>query len=156
MLKDLRRIVLAGAKPPVGFFAYPGKPSLLAPSGCAFTRLASVEEDIEAALEALAAELGALALAPAHVAKLDPPAVPDGKITLDGIAAVLGALIPENAIVVDEAVSSGRGFSGLTPTRSHDWIADGRADRLRLAGSGGAAIACTSARRSRWKATAAR
>ena len=34
-LKDARRLVLAGARAPVGFFAYPGKPSLLAPPDCA-------------------------------------------------------------------------------------------------------------------------
>ena len=123
MLKDLRRIVMAGSKPPVSFFAYPGKPSLLSPPSCTFTRLAGVEQDIEGALEALAEELGALALAPAHVAKLAPPAIPEGKITLEGIAAVLGALIPEDAIVVDEAVSSGRGFAALTTnSQPHDWI----------------------------------
>jgi acetolactate synthase I/II/III large subunit len=33
LLKDFTHIVLVGAKPPVGFFAYPGKPSLLAPPG---------------------------------------------------------------------------------------------------------------------------
>lgn len=123
MLKDLRRIVLVGSKPPVSFFAYPDKPSLLAPAACTFTRLAGVEEDIEGALEALAGELGALALPPAHVAPLAPPAMPEGRITLEGIAAVLGALIPENAIVVDEAVSSGRGFAGSTTNAPpHDWI----------------------------------
>ena len=123
MLRDLRHIVLVGAKPPVSFFAYPGKPSLLAPAACAFTRLAGVEEDIETALEALADELDALALPPAHVATLAPPAIPEGKITLQGIAAVLGALIPEDAILVDEAVSSGRGFAALTAnSHPHDWI----------------------------------
>jgi acetolactate synthase-1/2/3 large subunit len=144
MLKDLRRIVLVGSKPPVSFFAYPGKPSLLAPAACAFTRLAGVEEDIEGALEALAEELGALALPPAHVATFAPPALPEGKITLDGIAAVLGALIPENAIVVDEAVSSGRGFAGSTANaQPHDWISSmGGAIGYGLPFSVGAAIAC--------------
>jgi acetolactate synthase-1/2/3 large subunit len=144
MLEDLRRIVLAGARPPVGFFAYPGKPSRLAPAECAFTKLAGVEEDIEAALEALALELGALALPPAHVARLAPPALPDGKITLDGIAAVLGGLIPENAIVVDEAVSSGRGFTGQTASaQPHDWITSmGGAIGYGLPVAVGAALAC--------------
>ncbi len=144
MLKDLRRIVLVGAKPPVSFFAYPGKPSLLAPAACAFTRLAGVEEDIEAALEAVADELDALALPPAHVATLAPPAIPEGKITLQGIAAVLGALIPEDAILVDEAVSSGRGFAALTTnSHPHDWISSmGGAIGYGLPFAAGAAIAC--------------
>jgi acetolactate synthase-1/2/3 large subunit len=123
VLGELRHIVLAGAKAPVGFFAYPGKPSTLAPPECAFTTLADVAEDIVGALEALADELGARATAPALVAPLAPPALPTGKVTLDGIAAVLGALMPENAIVVDESVSSGRGFASLTAhAQPHDWL----------------------------------
>jgi acetolactate synthase-1/2/3 large subunit len=31
-LAGVKHLVLAGAKVPVGFFAYPGKPSLMAPS----------------------------------------------------------------------------------------------------------------------------
>ena len=44
LLGEFRHIVLAGAKPPVSFFAYPGKPSLLAPAGCEFTPLAAVQK----------------------------------------------------------------------------------------------------------------
>ncbi|MEP6701621.1 MAG: acetolactate synthase large subunit [Betaproteobacteria bacterium] len=123
MLAPLRQIVLAGAKAPVGFFAYPGKPSTLAPPECAFTALAHVDEDIVGALEALADELDARTVAPGFVAPLSPPALPSGAVTLEGIAAVLGALIPENAIVVDESVSSGRGFASLTAhSHPHDWL----------------------------------
>ncbi|MED5574006.1 MAG: acetolactate synthase large subunit, partial [Pseudomonadota bacterium] len=59
MLKDAGQLVLVGAKPPVAFFGYPGKPSLLYQEGTPMTRLANVEDDIIAALEALEAELGA-------------------------------------------------------------------------------------------------
>ena len=89
-------------------------------------------------------ELDALALPPAHVATLAPPAIPEGKITLEGIAAVLGALIPEDAILVDEAVSSGRGFAALTTnSHPHDWISSmGGAIGYGLPFAVGAAIAC--------------
>jgi acetolactate synthase-1/2/3 large subunit len=123
MLGGFRQIVLAGAKAPVSFFAYPGKPSMLAPRDCAFTTLAGVSDDIVDALAALADELGATATQPAHVASLAPPALPTGKVTLDGIAAVLGALIPEHGIIVDESVSSGRGFAPNTAhAQPHDWL----------------------------------
>src|SRR6185503_1276452 len=109
-LKDVGQLVLAGAKPPVSFFAYPGKPSVLAPVDCTITQLAGVEDDLEAALEALADELGARGVPPANVASRSGAALPTGKVTSEGIAAVLAALLPEQAIVADEAVSTGRAF----------------------------------------------
>ena len=50
MFENTTQLVLAGAKSPVSFFAYPGKPSLLVPSSCQVTQLAAIEQDIEAAL----------------------------------------------------------------------------------------------------------
>jgi len=123
MFEQTSDLVLAGAKAPVAFFAYPNKPSLMAPSSCRVTQLAEVEEDIEAALEAVASELGALNTPPARVAQAARTALPGGAITPEGIGAVLGALLPENAIVVDESVTSGRGFGSPTATAPpHDWL----------------------------------
>ena len=116
-------MVLVGAKQPVAFFAYPNKASILTAEGCQVTKLAGVEQDLEGALEALATELGVLQLAPADMAMLDRPEAPTGEITLDKIAAVLGAMLPENAIVVDESVTSGRGFFPLTSNApAHCWL----------------------------------
>lgn len=123
MFAQTTDLVLAGARAPVAFFAYPNKPSLMAGDTCRVTELAAIEGDIEGALEALAIELGALNVAPARVAELSRPSLPNGSITPEGIGAVLGALLPENAIVVDESVTSGRGFG--TPTAGappHDWL----------------------------------
>ena len=144
LLKDLRQVVLVGARPPVGFFAYPGKPSLLAPADCAFTELAAVDQDLEAALEMLADALGARSLAPAHVAEWAPPPSPEGRITLDGLAAVLAVRLPAQAIVVDEAVSSGRRIPALTATaQPHDWLTSmGGAIGYGLPVAVGAALAC--------------
>jgi acetolactate synthase-1/2/3 large subunit len=123
MFEKTAQLVLAGAKSPVAFFAYPDKPSLLAPSSCHLTQLATIEQDIEAALEAVASELGALNTPPARVAELLHPALPSGPITLEGVGALLGALLPENAIVVDESVTSGRGFGSSTAgAPPHDWL----------------------------------
>jgi acetolactate synthase-1/2/3 large subunit len=122
-LKDVRELVLAGAKSPVSFFAYPGKPSVLAPVECRVTKLAGVEDDLEAALEALADELGARQVAPAPIAARSQGAMPTGKATSDGIAAVLAALLPEQAVVADEAVSTGRAFGPLMAGAApHDWL----------------------------------
>ena len=122
-LHGFRDLVLVGAKVPVAFFAYPGKPSVLIPATCAVTRLAAVEEDLVGALEALADRLGARSLAPANVAALERPGLPSGRITPEGIGAVLGALLPENAIVVDESISVGRNFGPATANAPpHDWL----------------------------------
>jgi acetolactate synthase-1/2/3 large subunit len=89
--------------------------------------LVTVEQDINGALEALADRLGARSQAPAGVAEaLHASALtslPTGRPDPTGIGQVLAALLPEHAIVVDESVSTGRGFE--TPTasaRPHDWI----------------------------------
>ena len=122
-LKGVRQFVIAGAKVPVSFFAYPGKPSVLIPADCAVTWLARVEDDLEGALAALAAEIDALNTPPAHVNGLRRPALPEGKVTPDGIATVLAALLPEDAVVIDESISSGRNFSSfMAGAPPHDWL----------------------------------
>jgi acetolactate synthase-1/2/3 large subunit len=125
-LTRFRRIVLVGATPPVAFFAYPDKPSFLAPAGCEFITLAEVDEDLDGALAALAERLGASALAPAGVAqsqRIARAALPAGKVTSEGVAAILSSLLPENAIVVDESVTFGRAFSAATAgAPPHDWL----------------------------------
>jgi acetolactate synthase I/II/III large subunit len=123
MLKGTTQMVLVGTKPPAAFFAYPGKPSLLTPEGCETTVLCPVEGDPIASLEALAAELGALNEKPAGVAQSGRPERPTGKFTLEGLGKALGATLPENAIVVDESVTTGRGFFPFTVgAPPHDWL----------------------------------
>lgn len=123
MLAGTKELVLVGAKTPVSFFAYPGKPSVQIPAGCNVTEVADVGADLTYALEALAAELDALRTAPAHVAQRVKPPIPSGAPTNDGISAVVANLIPENSIVVDEAITTGRGFYDWTKTSApHDWM----------------------------------
>jgi acetolactate synthase-1/2/3 large subunit len=60
---------------------------------------------------------------PAGVAQTGRPERPTGKFTLEGLGQALGATMPEGAIVVDESVTTGRGFfphsAGAPP---HDWL----------------------------------
>ena len=122
VLKDVKHLVLCGARQPVAFFAYPDKPSLLTPKGCEIHRLAGLEQDLEDALARLAEALGASKTAPV-LQKAERPQAPTGAITLDKLGAALGALLPENAVVIDESVTSGRGFAPLTAgAPPHDWI----------------------------------
>jgi len=123
VLKDVRELVLVGAKTPVSFFAYPGKPSVLVPEGCHVTRVAGAEADLDRALEALADALGALGTAPRVNAASHDTALPTGAVTLEGLGALFNTLLPEEAIVIDEAVTSGRAFTGaMMGARPHDWL----------------------------------
>lgn len=121
-LRDVRELVLVGAKNPVAFFAYPGKPSLLAPEGCRLHPVAPIDFDLNDALERMADYLGA----PKEVAVPPPPKLPgpaQGPVTLDGIAATVAAMIPENAVVVDESITSGRGiYAAAAGAPAHEWM----------------------------------
>ena len=121
-LAGTRYLVLAGASVPVAFFAYPGLPGALVPDGCEVLTLAEPEEDVAAALGALAAALGA----PENGATMTPhapPPLPTGRLDPSSFAQALGALLPEGAIVSDEAVTTR--FPALAATvgsASHDWL----------------------------------
>ncbi|MBM3343117.1 MAG: acetolactate synthase large subunit [Betaproteobacteria bacterium] len=122
-LKNTRQLVLVGAKIPVAFFAYPNKPSVLIAPGCEVIHVAAAENDLEAALEALAGELNARDTPPLAHGSTFNVAPPAGPITLEGLGDILNALIPANAIVLDEAITSGRTFTEKTMgARPHDWL----------------------------------
>jgi acetolactate synthase-1/2/3 large subunit len=142
-LDGLRHLVVVDTKPPVTFFAYPGKPSYLVPDGCEVHMLASPGVDAQAALEALAEVLGA----PADGATRQPAARPDmpvGELTAQAVAQAVGALLPEGAIVSDEGNTSGLYAPGLTAgAPRHDWLTlTGGAIGQGLPVATGAAVAC--------------
>ena len=125
-LAGAKCLLLAGAADPIAFFAYPGKPSELRPVGCRTLTLAHARDDVPAALEALRDELGAVATPMASAPR--PPAVqalrPAGTLNADLVGDVLAAVLPENAIVVDEAVTTGRAFGPrFAAAAPHDWLA---------------------------------
>ncbi len=121
MLAGTRNLVLVGAKPPVGFFGYPGKPSQLWPNDCQVHVLARVDQDIIGALESLAEELGAPP--EAAIAESPRPEPARGPFQPEAFGHGLAALLPENAVVVEDAVTSGRGLFPLTwAAAPHDWL----------------------------------
>ncbi len=143
LLKEYRQLILVGAPAPVAFFAHPSKPGTLTPEGCEIHTLTRPGDDAAGALEALASALGAAGTVP-HLQISDRPATTGGAITLAGLAAVVGALLPENAIVVDESLTSGRGM--LQATRGaapHDWLVNtGGSIGIGMPLAIGAAVAC--------------
>ncbi len=142
-LADFDTIILVGATPPVAFFGYPGKPSELAPPHCRILTLAAPHEDQIDALARLAEAVAAPRRISIPAAER-PDLPPDGPLTPTGIAAVLGALIPEQAIICDESVTTGRAFFGQTHgARPHDWLQlTGGSIGLGIPMSVGAAVAC--------------
>jgi acetolactate synthase-1/2/3 large subunit len=121
VLAGIKHLVLCAAKPPVGFFAYPGKPSTLWPADCTVHVLARAEEDVVQALEALADELGATRDVRVPDAAVPRPAT--GRFTTEGFGVTLAALIPEDSIVAEDAVTSGRAlFPPTFGAPQHDWI----------------------------------
>jgi acetolactate synthase-1/2/3 large subunit len=149
-LAGTRHLILAGAQSPVSFFAYPGQPGSLVPAGCRAHVLAEPGDDVAGALESLA-DLASTAsnkhsaspqLQPAGRAQL--PALPGGELTAQAAAAVIGALLPEDAIICDESATSGvflpTATAGAPP---HDWLTlTGGAIGQGLPLAAGAAIAC--------------
>jgi acetolactate synthase-1/2/3 large subunit len=104
-------LILAGAKSPVSFFAYPGRPSDLVPEGCAVQVLAGHAGAAEA-LAVLADEVAPGVIAP--VTALARPELPSGPLTAFSAADVIGAVLPEGAIIVDEANTSGLALPAAT------------------------------------------
>ncbi len=141
-LAGARHLILAGAASPVSFFAYPGLPGSLVPPGCQVHVLAGPGDDAPAALEALAG-----LAAPQSRPRLQPPhrpELPGGDLTAENAAAVIGALLPEGAIVSDEANTSGLWLPGATAgAPPHDWLTlTGGAIGQGLPVATGAATAC--------------
>jgi acetolactate synthase-1/2/3 large subunit len=143
LLAGLEHVILVGARMPVAFFAYPDKPSLLAPPDAKAHVLARPEEDLVQALAWLAEEVGADGVA-APVVDEPRPAPAAGPITPAALAASLGALLPEGAVVVDEGVTTGRGFFPSTRAAPpHDWLQNmGGSIGIGMPLATGAAVAC--------------
>jgi acetolactate synthase-1/2/3 large subunit len=105
-LNGYDHLVLVDAKAPVSFFAYPGKKSYLVPDDCTTHTLVEPHEDAVASLEALVDAVGAADTAP-KLQDAGRPALPKGKLNAAKACQAIGALLPPNAIISDEAQTSG-------------------------------------------------
>ncbi len=143
LLADTEQLILVGAKPPVSFFAYPGKPSWCTPEGADILVLAHAHENCPEALSALADEVGA--------ADADPqPSVYSvdgdlgGRYNHFSVGRLIAAHLPEGAIVSDEAGTSGLGpATALATAAPHEVLSlMGGSIGQSLPVAGGAAVAC--------------
>lgn len=141
-LAGLRHLILVEAAAPVAFFGYPGRRGELVPDGCEVHILTSPGEDSAAALEAVADTLPA----PAPAIRQDriEVAPPSGPLTVESFAAAVASLLPQGAIVSDEAQTSGILLADTTAgAPRHDVLTlTGGAIGQGLPVAVGAAVAC--------------
>ena len=144
VLAPYRRVILIGSKTPVAFFGYPDKPSVLLDPQAHVLELANVDDDIVAALEDLVQACDASHARPAQVAERDALGKVSGPLNPDSIAQVLSACIPEQGIVIDESVTTGRQFSATTRgALPHCWLNSmGGSIGFGMPNAIGAALAC--------------
>ncbi|HEV7469390.1 MAG: Benzoylformate decarboxylase [Pseudonocardia sp.] len=141
-LAGTRHLILAGAAAPVSFFGYPDTPSVLFPEGCEVHEVATHGGPGAAGLRALAdlvaGDAEPVLAGPAR------PGLPSGELTAQSVAQVVGALLPERAIVVDESVTSGFALPAMTAgAPRHDVLTlTGGAIGYGLPAATGAAVAC--------------
>lgn len=142
-LSGTQHLLLVGTRAPVAFFAYPDMPSSLVPDGCAVHTCAGPHEDCADALERIADMLGASQDSPV-LAPLQRPERPAGALTSPSVGAGIAALMPEQAIVVDEGNTEGiYTFLSTVQAPAHDWLQNlGGSIGMGLPVAVGAAVAC--------------
>lgn len=106
-------LVLIEAKAPVSFFGYPGKKSYLVPDRCTVHQLVEQDQDALKSIAALVGAVSAQDTAP-KLQEAKRPKLPSGKLNSEKVSQAIGALLPENAIISDEAQTSGIKLPGCT------------------------------------------
>ena len=143
-LETFEQLVFVGALFPVATFAYKNKPTMKSPPGCELFAMASVSEDLDAALQSLAEAIGAGGTAAPRQARTQSQK-PSGELTAGAIGQTLCMLMPEGAILVEEAATNGAPIVEATKgARAHDYLnpVNGGAIGGGLPMAIGAAIAC--------------
>jgi len=115
-LNGTQQMIVLGTKPPVSFFAYPNVPSLLVPEGCAVTKLAGPDQDIDAALDGLLTGLGIAADVAPTLAQRIVPDAPIGALDAGKCWQSIARHMPDNAIMSEEAATSSFGADMFLPT----------------------------------------
>jgi acetolactate synthase-1/2/3 large subunit len=112
-LRPFKHIVTVETGEPVAFFSYPDKPSLLKAEGTLVHPLVEADEDSALAFEMLLDALEASKVAPILQQRVQ-TAVPSGALNPLSVAHALAAALPENCILVDESLTTGRESMGHT------------------------------------------
>jgi acetolactate synthase-1/2/3 large subunit len=122
LLSKYQAVVLAGADEPVTFFGWKGYESRLLNDNQDICQIKAAEKNLPQALENLADALGApasVSTAATGFSQVERPELPQGQLTAQYACLILAALQPENAIIVNESITSGAAYfplgSGLPP-----------------------------------------
>lgn len=144
-LAGVKHLILVGSREPVASFAYPGRPGILTPPETTVHHFVPESGfDVVDALTELANTVAPGALAPLTAPDPLPPVVSEPLCT-ENWAQVIGALLPQEAIVVDESITEG--MNTLVPATAnsapHDVLGlTGLAIGQGIPVAVGAAIAC--------------
>jgi acetolactate synthase-1/2/3 large subunit len=144
-IADASDLILVHTTAPVGFFAYPDKPSIIVDPATHVHTLAESEEDAEGALRALAEALGIRGVQRGASRSQAPrPDRPTGELNPLALADAIGSTLREDTIVVDESATGGFFLLGSTVSApSHDWLSlTGGAIGMGMPAATGAALAC--------------
>ncbi|TKT81035.1 acetolactate synthase large subunit [Aquamicrobium sp. LC103] len=143
LLSPFRRAILIETQPPVSFFAYRNRPSLLLPENCEVIQLAEFDQDGRLAVHELADAISAEA--PRGKTKHPPITTPTaGPLTDDNLSAAIAAALPEGAIIIDEGMTRARLVEAYTVNGPpHSWLSiTGGSIGIGPPLAAGAAIAC--------------
>lgn len=146
-LQPFDAIVMIGARPPVAFFAHPGMPSRLLRDDCEVIELCEPGGDAAATLASLAEHFASARRVldePPPARRIGQPHLPQGALTNEALAELIARLLPDNAIVCDEALSSvPQLFARSHDAAPHDWLQiTGGSIGIGIPLATGAAIAC--------------
>jgi acetolactate synthase-1/2/3 large subunit len=117
LLSQYEAVVLAGTREPVAFFGYPGSASYLLGEHQKRIEIATKRQDAAEALEHLADTLNARSSSkiPGSIfAEPGRPDIPHGELTPAKVCLTLAALQPENAVIVDEGLTTSGAYYPLS------------------------------------------
>ena len=143
MLKPFDTIVIAGAKRPVAFFGYPGLPSMLIPEGIKTDDPRRTDRRRSRGAGS-ARERNRGAGFGCDAVESDTAGSSNRKAQRDDRGAAIAAMMPEGAIVMDEAATSGQPFlAASVAVPPHTYLSlTGGAIGQGLPCATGAAVAC--------------
>lgn len=138
-----QQVITVSTQSPVAFFAYPNRPSTPLPDDCQSDALAEQHEDVFTAINDLVDALNANNFSP-RLQEAVRPELLSGPLAPKSIGFAMGALLPDNVIIVDEAATSGGPAYGLTEgIPEHDVLQlTGGSIGFGLPTATGAAVAC--------------